>query len=329
MKIYTPTELGTAQPYLEDPELAALAKKFARLHYASLGAPAGLGQGDFRRAVLAGKYPELFESVMRANQAKAAKLETALSKAPAILEALTLPEGWRARIENQSIVLNGPFIQELVPRLGRVGRFDRDRKAWIVPISSVGGLKRIFENVNKILTAATEQSASAQKIKNIQRWLGYVQNKAAQGILYQRGIEELKALDIRDYPNYADQLDEAVRLAQSARTHSARTTSTTSYETARFEPLNRTLVAMTDMPAMHTPVRHGDHIVVFEKRGTSFRINEDHPSLHGEHLLGREGDPGCYVYWRMASEEEIADLLQREKAGTENRLTAHFPWKPR
>ena len=36
---------------------------------------------------------------------------------------------------------------------------------------------------------------------------------------------------------------------------------------------------------------------VIEGFGKSFRINADHPSMHGAHLLGHEGSMGQYCYY--------------------------------
>lgn len=36
---------------------------------------------------------------------------------------------------------------------------------------------------------------------------------------------------------------------------------------------------------------------VVDGTGKQFRINSDHPSVWGSHLLGHEGSMGCYVYY--------------------------------
>jgi hypothetical protein len=74
----------------------------------------------------------------------------------------------------------------------------------------------------------------------------------------------------------------------------------------------RVLFPTCMIPEMGVPVRLDDCVIVFESTGKSFRISEDHPSFEGAHLLGYEGDYGCYCYYREATREETSTLEAQE-----------------
>lgn len=69
---------------------------------------------------------------------------------------------------------------------------------------------------------------------------------------------------------------------------------------------HRRLYPNRALPPMHAPVRWGESWIVYESTGRDFRISEDDPSCFGSHLLGHEGEYGCYCYYRDATPEEIA-----------------------
>lgn len=81
----------------------------------------------------------------------------------------------------------------------------------------------------------------------------------------------------------------------------------------------RVLFPVGNLPAMNVPIRFWDGVVVFESMGARLRIDDDHPSYEGSHLLGFEGSYGCYCYYRLASAEEVAAMEAKE---AEARATA-------
>lgn len=74
----------------------------------------------------------------------------------------------------------------------------------------------------------------------------------------------------------------------------------------------RALFPLSNQPPLNRPVRWYGQVIVFESRGKSFRIDENHPSVFGSHLLGHEGDYGCYCYYRKATPDEITTLETAE-----------------
>lgn len=84
----------------------------------------------------------------------------------------------------------------------------------------------------------------------------------------------------------------------------------------------RMLYPLSDRPALNQPVRVGRQAVVFTERGREFRIDEDHPSIYGSHLLGHEGERAAYYYYRPATESETADLEAAEAAREAARQSA-------
>lgn len=67
----------------------------------------------------------------------------------------------------------------------------------------------------------------------------------------------------------------------------------------------RHLYARSQSPKLGVPIKIGTKHVVYTGFGQEFRISEDHPSIHGSHLLGHEGERGRYAYFREATPDEI------------------------
>lgn len=57
---------------------------------------------------------------------------------------------------------------------------------------------------------------------------------------------------------------------------------------------HRVLIALAQRQQIARYIPAG---AVVDEFGKSFRISDDHPSLHGSHLLGHEGEMGCYCYY--------------------------------
>jgi len=74
----------------------------------------------------------------------------------------------------------------------------------------------------------------------------------------------------------------------------------------------RVLFPRAKRPQFHVPVRSGSAVVVYTGEGKFFRINSEHPSTHGSHLLGYEGEFGSYCYYRLATTDEVTELEMRE-----------------
>lgn len=71
------------------------------------------------------------------------------------------------------------------------------------------------------------------------------------------------------------------------------------------------------------PCRLRGNIVVFEKVGQRMTIDDNHPSIYGEHLLGYEGSEGRVYYFRAATDEEKASIRAEE----ERKAVKNARWK--
>lgn len=72
--------------------------------------------------------------------------------------------------------------------------------------------------------------------------------------------------------------------------------------------LKRRLFALGYLPPLNTVIRYDNQYVVYLNFGKNFRIRADHPSYEGSHLLGHEGNLGCYAYYRYATKSEIESV---------------------
>jgi hypothetical protein len=171
--------------------------------------------------------------------------------------------------------------------------------------------------------ADIRQAVDEEKaVPEIKRWLGYVEEKAPSGYVYQNGVDKLRALGIDKHPELKSRMDAAiakakeVRAAQEKQWAEEKAARVKERETERAKaastPKQRILYPDGAAPSLNVPVRRYGKVIVFESTGKPFRIDEDAPSLYGSHLLGHEGDYGRYYYYRDATPDEIAQLEQRE-----------------
>jgi len=125
-----------------------------------------------------------------------------------------LPAGWKAELDGDCILLAGPRNPDLAERFKRQkGRWDADRRAWRLPAASIKSLPRVFANSAKADPGAETRARAAE----IERWLRYVEEKALQGWVYQRGVEEATRLGIEAHPELAARLAAAIALAGKRR----------------------------------------------------------------------------------------------------------------
>lgn len=181
-----------------------------------------------------------------------------------------------------------------------------------LPVGEVREASKYGTKVTFYPLSEQDVAESASKINEaeIKKWLGWVEEKAKQdGYLYGNGVAKLRDLGIADHPELQARLD-------AARDHVEKVKAA-KQEKAEAAKKNRALFPISDPPEINTPVNWHGRWVVFEGAGKPFSIDESHPSTHGSHLLGHEGDKGSYFYLRDATPEEIqAAEAQGEKASS-------------
>ena len=321
MKRYDTLELSDPATYAADPELATLARKVADKHFQ----PGAQSRGDFKRAVLAGQHPELVRRALEQSLGEQDAQACALADTAAVVATLQLPDGYAAAMDGDTIILTGPFSEDLHARLKRAGGYwdggaHRNRKCWVMPADKAASIKRIFANSKKAAASTTVASAT----REIERWLGYVEQKSPEGYLYERGVAECRSRGIAQHPALLARLDAAITQARQVRAvaekrreeekaarHQQYATERAASATTRQK---RVLFPDGCGPALDQPMRRGQRVLVFTSTGKPFRIGEDDASVYGSHLLGHEGEYGRYYYWREASADEITQLVAREEA---------------
>lgn len=170
------------------------------------------------------------------------------------------------------------------------------------------------------LNKAQADAASLSAIKpEILRWLGFVEEKVADGYVYQKGVDKLNELGIKRFPELKSRLDAAVNKARRIDAD-RRAERQKQYDAERRQRAEnkvetrskRMLFPLSSPPPVNTPTRAFGRAVVFTGGGTPFRIGEDAPSMNGPHLLGHEGERGAYFYFRDAAPEETEALGAKE-----------------
>lgn len=289
-----------------------------------------MSRGDFKRAFLAGQYADLVADALAQRAERETLATVRAEKGASAATTLQAPPGYRVTVTDTEILLDGPFDQDLHQRIKRAGggwdgMTGTNRKCWVLPLAKGVSLKRILAN----WAAPSVPSASDRERTEAERWLGYVEDKVPTYV-YQRGVNTLRDLRIERWPDLQERLDAALaacaqaaaaRAAAAERERAARVQERAAERAARGEHKHRRILyPLSALPILQVPVALGQALVVFERIGKSFRIAEDDPSVHGSHLLGHEGEPGSYAYYRDATAEETAAYRERAVKADDKRL---------
>lgn len=172
MNTYTIQALSQAQTYEADPELEAIARRVAKTQFEAVTAGT-MGRGEFKRRVLSGEYPELVYEAVTAKARLMEEKEASAQKGIAATGNITLPTGYKLEIEGASIILSGPYNQDLHDRLRRAGgEWDgatgTNRRVWVIPAEKGTSLGRIITNwatasAKKVIEVAERQAAIAKR----------------------------------------------------------------------------------------------------------------------------------------------------------------------
>jgi hypothetical protein len=132
------------------------------------------------------------------------------------------------------------------------------------------------------------------------RWLGFVEEQAERGKVYQRGHRECHALGIADHPELLSRLEASVHRAQVA--------------SDLVLDAKHVLLTMRAMPPLHRPVRRRRDVVVFFRIGKPFVITERNVKMRGgARLVHSVGQEGAYAYYRSPTPEELESLERMER----------------
>lgn len=319
MNRYSLEELRQPSTYQADAALATLARRVGE------AAPLDLPLGERKRLALSG---EMAEAVLVAVEERCRVEEKAAQTAAenlAAVQALPLPPGWTATITGSMAALKGPYHEDVQRSLRRHATWDPVGRKWDLPVSAGLTMLRSFKRMAKATpSASTSDRTNAARRHEIERWLGFVEQAAAEGRVYERGVDECRAHAIRDFVDLDQRFElaltkahqkvdaahrerEAQRLQRTmSRIERARSSSDTTSK--------RALYPLSQAPGLGVACRLGGEVVVFTGRGKAFPIDADHPSVWGSHLLGHEGDLGAYHYYRLATDDESAALAIREES---------------
>lgn len=134
--------------------------------------------------------------------------------------SFTAPDGYLLEIDDETVLIKGPYCEDLGKRLNRIGYWDgaqyKNRKCFVVSLENAKSLKRIFSNWQKGKVERDIKAAKKAEEKNlaeINLWLGYVENSAKEGRIYQNGIDKLKSFNINRHPGLAQKMKEFIELA--------------------------------------------------------------------------------------------------------------------
>ena len=165
MKNYTIKDLSNPEVYVNDPELALLARGAAKSSYES-PIRRKIGREEFEQKVLAGKYPDLIYEAIQTNAWEAGqgrRDHKALAAKQRQIEAvakLSLPNGYTATTKfskvlfDDAIVISGQWEESLCKAIKRIrGYWDgvnhENLRAFIIPLENAHKLQGIFDRWQK------------------------------------------------------------------------------------------------------------------------------------------------------------------------------------
>lgn len=316
MQKYTIEQLSDAATYAADAELATLARRVAEA--STLDIPTG----ERKRLALSGGMSEAVHTAVLARCAAEEAAAKARTANLAFAEQLPLPTGWSSRVVGETVQLTGPYNETMHASLKRHGMWMADARRWDVPLEKVATVARSIKRQTAAAAAAAPERAKAARRVEAEKWLRYVESKAATGYLYEKGVAECQKNGIHEHAELNARLTAAIELTNrvDAEQRAARERERAAErekrdaERAARGPLLRHLYPLSNAPRIGTPVKGlRGKTVVYTGSGQSFRVNADHPSTHGEHLLEHEGELGAYFYYREATATEV-ELLKAEMA---------------
>jgi hypothetical protein len=318
---YSPAELSTPEAYAADAALATLARRVAEA-----ATHIDATTGDRKRLALAGGMADaVHAAVTQACDAQdAAASKTAAARAA--LAELSLPSGWSIELGSTEAVLRGPRDETLHASLRRHGTWDAVERVWRLPVSAGLTFARSLQRAaGPSAVAKREMQSQAKRRAELERWVGFVEAAAKEGRVYERGVSECRSRMIADHADLQARLDAAIDTVRAAKQRAeqerakAMSQRAVASASAPSAPARRVLFPLGAAPAIGLACRLRDQVVVYTEAGRSFRISDEHPSTCGSHLLGHEGEPGAYYYYRPATEVEVAQLVASETAAAQQR----------
>lgn len=157
-------DLRDPATYENNPELARLARRVAEKYWQ----PGAMSRGDFKREVLAGKHPDIVRAALEEQERQKQESAEAEKQGAKAATSVDLPAGYSLAVEGSSLVVSGPFDDDLHARIKRAGgRWDgkagQNRRVWIVPASKGKSLKRVLANWSKANRDRIEEEAAARR----------------------------------------------------------------------------------------------------------------------------------------------------------------------
>jgi hypothetical protein len=165
----------------------------------------------------------------------------------------------------------------------------------------------------------SEIRAEHKRLRDAEHWLELAETDARRGMFKTNAIKICLdyVFEQEDMKKRINQLKEAVAenkmiyLEDKKRNDEERAKKLANPET--YQDTMEFLCVFGQIPAMNRPIEFGDKIVVFERLGRNVRIDDDHPSYEGNHLLGHEGELGIYCHYRLATEQEIESFKRQDE----------------
>jgi len=132
-------------------------------------------------------------------------------------EKVELPTGYTTKLFGSDILIEGRYDEDLAGRIKRLGGYwdgkaRENRKLFVVPLDKAKSFTTVLKNWIKSISG----TAGASNRKELERWLGFVESKVAEGYVYEKGVSKLKELGVEDHADLHNRMLVAVADARAA-----------------------------------------------------------------------------------------------------------------
>ncbi|MGE3551171.1 MAG: hypothetical protein AB7I29_14880 [Geobacter sp.] len=200
-----------------------------------------MGMGEFKRKVVAGEYPHLVtEQIAKEKAASEAETAKQIADNKKLRENNTqvtaMPEGTPVKQVTYKITKVGrKWIEGTVPGKGwkaqieinsatshmEIGKEYTFTAGVATEFGKYGTSTKVYPLSQENHAQAIQQTKTAERLKEINKWLGYVEEKAKkEGYVYTNGTAKLRELGIASHPELYERMKAAVSLAETKQLHS-------------------------------------------------------------------------------------------------------------
>lgn len=206
-------------------------------------------------------------------------------------------KGYKAKLLSNDVskdLRGGDWVSIQVVDLSVRNKYGTDLKFEPVAIVEVVATR---EACQKAYNDKVIENAAKEQLEKAERLMTWAENDVEAKQLWRHSIKNAMSFCCK-MPEFAarlEQLKAAIKEVEKANAQQ----NLAAFNAAETRRKNRKLYLVEQLPELNQSVELCGQTVVFTGYGEVFRLNADSAAVEGSHLLGHEGDPCCYGYYRV------------------------------